>query len=101
MNCLDTNVDDLIATYGDIYLQQATSRQDQNFKKLLDFSNSVEETDNGYAVNGVKVARRVTEVLKDWYSNRFADKELTKSEFQQAIYDLKAEKGTAGHNDIE
>ena len=94
-------VDDLRSTDGNIYLQQATTKQDQIIEKLLTVSNSVDETPDGYAVNGVKVARRVTEVVKDWYSNRFADKELTKSEFQTAVDDLKAEKGTAGHNDIE
>lgn len=94
-------VDDLRAEEGDIYLQQATTKQDQIINNLLEVSNSIDETDTGYAINGVKVARRVTELVKDWYSNRFADKDLTKSEFQQAVDDLKAEKGTAGHNDIE
>ena len=94
-------VDELRATDGNIYLQQATTKQDQIVEKLLTTSNSIQEVADGYAINGVKIARRVTEVVKDWYSNRFADKELTKSEFQQAVDDLKAEKGTAGHNDIE
>ena len=94
-------VDDLRSTEGNIYLQQATSKQDQIVEKLLTTSNSIQEVDDGYAINGVKIARRVTEVVKDWYSNRFADKELTQTEFQTAVNDLKAEKGTAGHNDIE
>jgi hypothetical protein len=94
-------VDDLRSTEGNIYLQQATSKQNEIIEKILNVSNSVEKVDDGYTINGVKIARRVTEVVKDWYSNRFADKELTKSEFQQAVDDLKAEKGTAGHADIE
>jgi len=94
-------VEDLRAQEGDIYLQSTKPTQDQIIDKLLNTHNSISKTDDGYSINGVKIARRVTELVKDWYANRFADKQLTETEFQRAVNDLKAEKGTAGHNDIE
>jgi len=93
-------VDDIRNAEGKFF-QQTASTQDNVIKKLKDVSNQITKDDTGYLINGVRIKQRVTEIIKNWYSNRFADKDLTKSEFQQAVDDLKAEKGTAGHADFE
>ncbi len=85
-----------------IYLQQAAqTKQDQIFNKLKEIKASIEKKDDGYYVNGKKVQRRVSDLVKDWYERRFSASDLTKSEYQTAVDDLKAEKGTAGHADFE
>ena len=86
---------------SEVYLQTNLSKQDKIIQKLLDVHNSIEKKDDGYYVNGQKVARRVTDIVSDWYSNRFRDKQLLQSDYEKAVNDLKAEKGTAGHADIE
>jgi hypothetical protein len=93
-------VDDIRNAEGKFF-QQTTPTQDTVIKKLKDVSNQITKDDTGYLINGIRIKQRVTEIIKNWYSNRFADKDLTKSEFQQAVDDLKAEKGTAGHADFE
>jgi len=93
-------VDDIRNVEG-TYLQQTNVTQESVIKNLKDISNQITKDDTGYLINGVRITRRVTELIKNWYTNRFADKDLTKAEFQQAVDDLKAEKGTAGHADIE
>lgn len=93
-------VDDIRNAEG-IFYQTAGSTQDAIIEKLTSTNNKLTKDDSGYLIEGKRVGRRVTEIIKDWYSNRFADKDLTKTEFQKAIDDLKAEKGTAGHADFE
>lgn len=93
-------VDDIRDAEG-VFLQQAGSTQDAVISKLKETSNQITKDDTGYLINGKRIRQRVTELIKSWYQNRFADKDLTKTEFQQAVDDLKAEKGTAGHADIE
>jgi len=93
-------VDDIRNAEG-LFLQQAPSTQDAVIEKLKTLSNQITKDDTGYLINGKRITKRVTEIIKNWYTNRFADKDLTKTEFQQAVDDLKAEKGTAGHSDIE
>ena len=83
------------------FLQQQKSTQDAIIDKIKLTSASISKDDDGYKINGVKIKNRVTDIVKDWYSRRFADKDLTKSEYQIAVDELKAEKGTAGHADIE
>lgn len=71
------------------------------FDKLDEVSSKIELKDNTYYINGKKIARRVSDLVKDWYTRRFNDKDLTKSEFSKAVDDLKKEKGTAGHADFQ
>lgn len=90
----------------EIYLSETT--RDVLYNRLVDINNKISKDDDnpdekkrGYYINGVKVLRRVTDLVSDWYQRRFAEKDLLKGEFQKAIDDLKAEKGTMGHKDME
>ncbi len=83
------------------YLQVEGNTQQSIIDKIKDISNSITKKDDGYWIGDKKVKNRVSDISKTWYENRFADKNLTKSEYSQAVDDLKAEKGTAGHLDIE
>lgn len=85
-----------------LYLQQADrTKQDQIFDKLKEIKATIEKKEDGYYVNGKKVKRRVSDLVKDWYERRFTANDLTKNEYQNSVNDLKAEKGTAGHADLE
>ena len=75
--------------------------QEAVFDKIREVSGRIEKKDESYYIDGKKINRRVTDIVKDWYSRRFNDKDLTKSEYSKAVDDLKREKGTAGHADIE
>jgi hypothetical protein len=50
---------------------------------------------------GKKIKNRVTNIVKDWYDNMFRNSKLLDTEFQKAIYDLKADTGTMGHSAME
>jgi len=54
-----------------------------------------------YFFNGKMVKRRVTDLTKDFYERRRENNELTDTEYDRAVAELKAEKGTAGHADME
>ena len=95
---------------GNVYFQQAGSQQSKVVDKLKDVDGRL--TKKEVEVNGIKqeryildgintVLRRVHDSINTWYENRMGAKELTKTEFQKAIDDLKAEKGTAGHADFD
>ena len=71
------------------------------FNKLKEVSSKIEKRDDGYYIDGKKITRRVTDLVNDWYARRFADRDLIKSDYDKAVDDLKAEKGTDGHKDIE
>jgi cytidylate kinase len=92
-------VDELRDSENDVYLQK--DKQQQIYDSIMDLKAKVVKKDDGYYVDGVKVLRRVTDLVSDWYDRRFKANDLTKSEFAKAVDDLKAEKGTAGHKDIE
>jgi hypothetical protein len=93
-------VDDIRNAEG-MYFQQNINSQQAIIDKLRFTSDQITKDDTGYLINGNRIKRRVTDFVKDWYSTRFANKDLTKSEYDQAVDDLKKEKGTAGHADIE
>lgn len=93
------NVEDLRNAEDNLFLQKAS--QSAVYDKLKSIQSQIEKRDEGYYINGKKVPRRVSDIVKTWYENRFADNSLTKSEYQIAVDDLKAEKGTAGHADLE
>ncbi|HQG61976.1 MAG TPA: hypothetical protein PLU96_07865 [Methanofastidiosum sp.] len=50
---------------------------------------------------GKKIKNRVTNIVKDWYDNLFRNSKLLDTEFQKAVYDLKADTGTIGHSVME
>jgi hypothetical protein len=94
--------EDIIAEEGEAYLQQNKNKGDVIYDRIKDMMNKIEKRgEEGYFINGKKIGRRVSDESKDWYSRMFEDKKLTDSEFTTAVNTLKAEKGTAGHKDIE
>ena len=84
-----------------VYLQASEDKQQRTVDNILKVHNSIDPVKDGYEIGGVKIKRRVSDLIKDWYANRFADKDLTKSEYQTAVDALKADKGTKGHADFE
>jgi hypothetical protein len=85
-----------------IFLQQAAqSKQEQVYNTIKQLSSRIEKKDEDYYIDGRKIGRRVSNLVADWYERRFKNNDLTKTEYQTAVDDLKAEKGTAGHADIE
>ncbi len=93
-------VEDIRAEQDSIFLQKSTS-QEAVYNKLKDIQSKIAKKEDGYYIDGKKVPTRVTDLVKGWYERRFKANDLTKSEYQKAVDDLKAEKGTAGHADIE
>jgi hypothetical protein len=100
------SAEDVRASQDELYLSD--SPRDVLYNKLLEIRNKIskdednpDESKRGYYINGVKISRRVTDIVSDWYSRRFKEKQLNDDEFQKAVNDLKAEKGTAGHKDME
>lgn len=93
------SVEDLREEENNLFLQK--SSQSVIYDKLKLIKSQIEKRDDGYYINGKKVPQRVTDIVQDWYTRRFTDNQLTKSEYQKAVDDLKAEKGTAGHLDLE
>ena len=88
------------ARLENVYLQATDDPQTRIINSLMD--RKVEELPNqkGYTFEG-RPLTRVTSLVDRWYGERFKEKALTKSEYQTAVDDLKTEKGTKGHNDIQ
>jgi hypothetical protein len=84
---------------GGVFFQ--LSKQEEIYNNIKELSSKIKKEDDGYSINGKKITRRVSNLVADWYERRFKNKDLTKTEYQTAVDDLKAEKGTAGHADIE
>ena len=91
------SVDDIDVSKGSVYFQ--LQEGERVFNDLLDTSNKIETKDGGYVLDGIKSVKRVSDFAKDFYERIFP--QIGKSEFEEAINTLKAEKGTAGHSDIE
>lgn len=97
---------DIRAEEGQAFLQQTQSAQDRVINKLRDIGSKIEKNPPGkppgYYINGKKINKRVTQVVDDnWYSRKFKNNDLTKSEYEKAVDEQKAEKGTDGHADLE
>ena len=93
--------EDIKAEEGKAFLQQTQNAQDKVISKLKEMQSKIEKRADGYYIDGKKINKRVTEIVGDWYSRKFKNNDLTKSEYQTAVDTLKAEKGTAGHADFE
>jgi hypothetical protein len=90
------------------FLQQ--TRQESLFNNIKDTSNRIDKKvdqdsagkEERYFLDGVKkIARRVSDLTKDFFERRRKQQDLVQSEYEKALTDLKAEKGTAGHLDFE
>lgn len=91
------SIEDIDVSQGSAYFQ--LQKGEQVFNNLLETSNRIELKDGAYELDGVKSTRRVSDFAKDFYERIFPPS--AKSEFEDAVNTLKAEKGTAGHADIE
>jgi hypothetical protein len=91
------SVEDIDVSEGSVYFQ--LQEGEKVFNDLLNTSNRILPKDGGYELDGVKSVRRVSDFAKDFYEKVFPPS--AKSEFEDTINSLKAEKGTAGHADIE
>jgi predicted esterase YcpF (UPF0227 family) len=101
------SVEDIDVSEGSAYFQ--LQEGEKVFNNLLETSNRIKTVPNGvdeqgkpkttYELDDVKALRRVSDFANDFYERIFP--QIGKSEFEQAVFDLKAEKGTAGHSDIE
>lgn len=92
-------VEDIRATEGEVFLQ--TNSQDALYNKIKDTHSKIEKKDEDYYIDGKKIPRRVSNLVQDWYERIFKEKQLTASEYDKAVFELKAEKGTDGHDDIK
>lgn len=88
---------------------QSKSPQEIIYEKLKNISSQIEKKKDPsdptgpekYFFNGKMIKRRVTDLTKDFYERRRANNELIETEYDRAVADLKAEKGTKGHLDME
>jgi hypothetical protein len=91
--------EDIREEEGKTFLQ--LDPQEAIINRINEVSKSIEKpTEGGYKING-KVIPRVSDLISAWYERTFRNGEINKTEHQQAVNDLKAEKGTAGHADLE
>ena len=94
--------EDIRAEEGDVFLQSTKSKQDIAFDTIKNNSRLIEKRkDDGYYINGKKIPRRVTDLVSEWYDRIFKSGDIEKSDYAKAFDELRAEKGTAGHADIE
>jgi hypothetical protein len=97
-------VDDIRANPDTIYYQQNLTPQQKVVNKIKDVHGKMSKptTENGkYTIDGREIKNRVSDISKTWYENRFADKDLTKDEYDKAVDDLLKEKGTLLHGKNE
>lgn len=91
------SVEDIDVSKVGVYFQ--LNEGEKVFNNMVNTSNQIQEVDGGYELNGVKSIRRVSDFAKEFYESVFKD--IGKTDFEKALFDLKSEKGTAGHADIE
>lgn len=82
----------------EIYLQKSAENV---FNDLKQVASQITLKNDKYQINGKEIPKRVSDEAHDWYSNRFKDNDLTKDEYDKAVDELKREKGTKGHSDLE
>jgi len=84
--------EDIKEKEGTAFLQKDV--QSRIVDDLIKTSATIELRKDGYYRNGIKIRRRVSDIVKDWYDSIFND---IQSDYAKAVAELKAEKGTAGH----
>jgi hypothetical protein len=99
-------VEDIRAEEGAAYLQKTKQEDSIDRLKAMDSRLSIKDVEEEgkkeprYFLDGVtKILKRVSDDVKDWYSRRFSNNEITKTEKDKAIDDIKRDKGTKGHSD--
>jgi hypothetical protein len=96
----------IIGTAEDINEQEGMAflqldPQEAVMNRIKETSDSIEKpAEGGYMINGKKIPR-VSDKIAEWYERTFRNGDINKTEYQKAVFDLKAEKGTAGHADLE
>ena len=101
------SVEDIDVSQSSAYFQ--LSEGERVFNSMLSLSNQIELKEDGlddmgkpkssYFLGTTKAKYRVSDFVKIFYESIFKDP--SNSDFQTALNDLKAEKGTAGHADID
>lgn len=89
---------------NEVFLQQGNTIQEKivNTLRSVHARMAKPKTEDGkYTIDGKEIAFRVSNLSKTWYDNRFADKDLIKSDYAKAIDEQRKEKGTDGHADLE
>jgi hypothetical protein len=101
-------VEDIRENAGEMFFQ--LSKQQQVVNSIKDVANRIEKKvvknelggeEEKYFIDGKQIKNRVSNIIKNWYSEVRAQDALTDSEYKKAINTLKADKGTAGHKDFE
>jgi hypothetical protein len=101
-------VEDIRNEQSELFFQQ--SKQESIFNSLKSLSDRIEpkvdessdDKEQRYFIDGIKkIARRVSDLTKDFFERRRKQQDLVQSEYEKAVTDLKAEKGTNGHKDFE
>lgn len=96
----------IIGTAEDINEQEGMAflqldPQEAVMNRIKETSDSIKKpAEGGYMINGKKIPR-VSDKIAEWYERTFRNGDINKTEYQKAVFDLKAEKGTAGHADLE
>lgn len=101
------SIEDIDVSKAGVYFQ--LNPGEKVFNDLLTTSNQIQVVENGvdedgkpkttYQLGDLKAVRRVSDFAKDFYESVFPAND--KTEFEKTLNDLKAEKGTAGHSDLE
>lgn len=73
----------------DSKMQKVTVKNDQGEEKEV------------YQINGKEVKDRVTDRVKRRFKASWENREITKSEYQSIVDDIKRQSGTGGHHDLE
>ena len=101
----------LLDNADNIYL--SNTRRDAIYNNIIETDSKIELKDHPtevnddgtprqyYYIDGKQINRRVSDLVYNWYDQKFRDKKLTQSEFTKGSNALKAEKGTLGHKDME
>lgn len=103
---MDILTGNIIGTAEDINEEEGAAflqldPQEAVMNRIREVSDSIEKPkEGGYKING-KTIPRVSDKIAEWYERTFRNGDINKTEYQKAVFDLKAEKGTAGHADLE
>lgn len=98
----DIGTADQIGEEQDATFLQKT-KQDNVYDSVVELSKRITrpaEGENKYIVDGKEVSR-VSDIVKTYYDNRQKNQELLDDEYDTAVKELKKEKGTKGHADLE
>lgn len=96
--------DDIREQQDSLFLQK--DPQAMIYDNLIEISKQIEKPDSAvkdskYKFNGKEIKKRVSDFTKDFYDRRRSQNELLDTEYDKALAELKAEKGTKGHTDLE